>query len=240
MGKNKIAIILGTVCFITTIAIFVQIKTIKASTEKVGITLSDKSELRDELLKWQGQYTILFNDLEQKQKDLETARTKASSNNQEGISMEAELEKDNELLGLTEIKGDGVIIKLDDNRNVSGKNVANISEYLVHEGDLLQIVNELFNAGADAISINGQRIVSTSSILCDGVIIRVNGEKIGVPLTIQAIGYPERLYYALMRPQGYLDIMQDDGVIVEIEKSQNITIPKYSGIYNYDYINKEE
>lgn len=239
MKKNKVAIILGIVCLITTLAIFIQIKTIENSTEKVGITLSDKSALRDELLRWQGQYNSMYAEAETKEKALEDARKKATSDNQDGINMENELKKNNSLLGLTEAIGNGVTITLDDNRNISG-DVLNISDYVVHEADILQITNELFNAGADAISINGQRIVSTSSILCDGVIIRVNGEMIGVPLTIQAIGYPERLYYALMRPQGYLDIMEQDGVVVDIEKTQNIVIPKYEGIYSYDFISKED
>ena len=142
------------------------------------------------------------------------------------------------LLGLTEVKGTGVIIKLDDNRNVKQDEIlGDISSYLVHEEDLLQIVNELFNAGADAISINDQRIVSTTSILCDGNILRVNGEITGVPITIKAIG--DWIYYNLNRPQGYLDIMRRDGVVVELEQVEEITIPKYAGTYNYKYISEK-
>ena len=150
--------------------------------------------------------------------------------------LKLELEDNSKIQGLTDVTGKGITIKLDDNREVDSTEVLNISSYLVHEEDLLQIINELFNAGADAISINNQRIVSTTSVLCDGNIIRVNGEIISVPITIKAIGYPESLYYALMRPQGYLDIMQKDGVVVKVDKSDNITISKYEGVYNYDYI----
>ena len=111
-----------------------------------------------------------------------------------------------------------MIIYLDENREVDSNEVANINGYLVHEEDLLYIVNELFNSGADAVSINDQRIVSTTSILCDGNIIRINGKMIGVPLTIKAIGYPERMEYALTRPGGYLDLMANDGVKISVEK----------------------
>ena len=152
--------------------------------------------------------------------------------------MEQEIILDKMLLGMTELEGRGVIINLDDNRSVSSNEVLNISDYLVHEGDLLQIVHELFNAGADAISINGQRVVSSTAILCDGNIIRVNDNIIGVPIEIKAIGYPESLYYALARPGGYLEYMKNDGVIVSIKKEEKISIPKYEGIYSYKYISR--
>ena len=104
--------------------------------------------------------------------------------------------------------------------------------------DLISLVNELKLAGAEAISINDERIVSTTSILCDGNIIRVNGQMIGVPITIKAIGYPERLDGALTRPGGYLDVMANDGVIVSVERSENISIPKYDGVYTYEYLTR--
>jgi len=147
------------------------------------------------------------------------------------------LQKNNKLLGKTDVEGQGIIITLDDNREINPEEVIDVSLLLVHEGDLLQIVNELFNSGADAISINEQRITNTTAIQCDGNIIRVNGEMIGVPVTIKAIGYPERLVGALTRPQGYLSLMQQDGVIVGISKSENIKISKFTGTYTTDFIN---
>jgi len=151
--------------------------------------------------------------------------------------VENKIKENNKLLGLSEVKGSGIIIKLDDNREVNEEEVLDISSFIVHDGDLRHIVNELFNAGADAISINGKRVVNTTAILCDGNIIRVNDEMVGVPIEIKAIGYPERLYYNVaLRPGGYLKLMATDGVIVEIEKSEDITIPKYEGVYKYEYI----
>ncbi|MEI3434612.1 MAG: DUF881 domain-containing protein [Clostridia bacterium] len=64
-----------------------------------------------------------------------------------------------------------MIINLDDNRQINSSEVLNVSDYLVHEGDLTYIINELFNAGADAIAINDERITSKTSILCDGNVI---------------------------------------------------------------------
>lgn len=223
---------------ILTMAICIQINTIDAATETVGSTLKDNSGLRDELLSVQGKYESLYKELEDKEKKLEEARQSAANKNEGDTQNETSIKNNQKLLGLTEVSGQGIIIKLDENREVNSNEVANISGYLVHEEDLLYIVNELFNSGADAISINDQRIVSTTSILCDGNIIRINGKMIGVPLTIKAVGYPERMDYALTRPGGYLEVMANDGVKISVEKNDNINIPKYDGVYSYDYLSR--
>ena len=169
---------------------------------------------------------------------MEQIRLQATEHSGADSSLEAQIKNNNKLLGLTEVKGPGIIIRLDDNREIDvEEELVNPNLIIVHEGDLLQIVNELFNAGADAISINGKRIVNTTAILCDGNIIRINDEIVGVPIEIKAIGYPASLY-ALNRPQGYLSIMKRDGVIVSTEKKDEITIPKYEGIYKYEYIKR--
>lgn len=219
-----------------TVAICVQINTIESATETVGTTLDDNNDLRDELISLQGTYESLYSQLEDKQKQLEETRAQAA-NKSDGDTQNEEAIKDNQkLLGLTDISGQGIIIHLDENREVDSSEVLNISEYLVHEEDLLYIINELFNSGADAISINDQRIVSTTSIVCDGNIIRINGEMVGVPITIKAVGFPERMEYALTRPGGYLQLMADGGVEVYVERSDNIDIPKFEGVYSNEYL----
>jgi uncharacterized protein YlxW (UPF0749 family) len=234
---KKIAITLGSVCFILVIAIFIQIKTVASITNEEGISLNDNSELRDEVLKWRQAYKDAYKQLEGAEERLENARTQASAASEIDNSVKDQIKKNSQLLGLTEVKGSGIIIKLDDNREVNAEDVIDISSYVVHDGDLLHIVNELFNAGADAISINGKRIVQTTAIMCDGNIIRINDEIVGVPIEIKAIGYPERLYYNVaVRQGGYLKLMARDGVVVDIEKAENLTIPKYEGVYKHQYI----
>ncbi len=223
---------------ILVIAICVQINTIKSSTQNVGTNLRDNSGLRDELLSIQGKYESLYEELEEKEKVLEETRQNAANNNESDSKNEEEIKNNQALLGLTDLSGQGLIIRLDENREIDTEEVININGYLVHEEDLLYIVNELFNCGADAVSINDERVVSTTSILCDGNIIRVNGKMIGVPITIKAIGYPERLDGALTRPGGYLDVMANDGVVVTVERSENISIPKYDGVYAYEYLTR--
>jgi len=236
---KKTSITLGIVCFVLTIAIFIQIKTVESITEEEGISLNDNAELKDEVLTWRQAYKDAYEQLEEVEERLEEARTEAATNSEVDAEIESQIKNNNALLGLTEVKGSGVIIRLDENREISEEDIIDVNSYLVHDGDLIHIVNELFNAGADAISINGKRIVSTTSILCDGNIIRVNDEIVGVPIEIKAICYPQALYN-LKRKGGYLSLMVSGGVIVEMENSDDITIPKYEGVYKYEYISANQ
>lgn len=235
---RKIAITLGIVCLILTVAIFIQIKTVEKITEEEGISLNDNGELQDEVLRWRQTYKDAYTQLEEAEERLEEVRTKAAKSNEVDKEIENKIKKNNALLGLTEVKGPGVIIRLDENREIDEEEIIDVNSYLVHDGDLKHIVNELFNVGADAISINGKRVVSTTSILCDGNIIRVNDEIVGVPIEIKAICYPAASYN-LRRKGGYLSLMVAGGVIVEMENSDEITIPKYEGVYKYEYISSK-
>lgn len=231
MLKNKkVPIVLGVVCCVLVIAIFAQMKTVNDMENSVGSSWSSNSELIDEVLKEQEKYNKLFEQLERAEERLEEVRKEATAGNQEATEAEKELKENNILLGLTDVKGEGIIIKLDDNRNVEGDEL-NVSQYLVHEEDLLQIVNELFNAGAEAISINDHRVTNTTAIRCDGNIIRVNDQVITVPITIKAI-CSKAILNTLIRPGGYLELLEEQGVIWEIEPKGEITIQKYNGVYS--------
>ena len=102
--------------------------------------------------------------------------------------------------------------------------------------DILSIVNELRNTGAEAISINDQRVLTTTFIKCGGAIININGERVGAPFEIKAIGLPENLAN-LDRPGGYLDSLREKYQIgATLKKSDKLTIPKYSGVISYKYM----
>ena len=236
MGKNlKISLILGIMCFFLTFGIVVQINTVSKSTTTVGKTLVE-NELRDSVLRWKQKYENAYEKLEEKEKNLNSLREQVSNSDETHSGMSSKLARYNSLLGNTEVVGKGIIITVTDGDG-SNLNSSWASDYIVHDGDLYEIVNSLKNAGAEAISINGQRIVSKSSITCAGNVVLINGEKVGVPYEIKAIGLPSMLYGAVTMPNGYIDWMIDDGVKVDIKpiEKETIVIPKYEGIYKLEY-----
>ncbi len=236
MSKNfKISLILGIMCFFLTLGIVVQINTVSKSTTTVGKTLVE-NELRDSVLRWKQKYENAYEKLEEKEDTLNKLREQVSNTDETHSGMSSKLARYNSLLGNTELIGKGIIITVTDGDG-SNLNGNFTSDYIVHDGDLYEIVNSLKNAGAEAISINDQRIVSKSSITCAGNVVLINGEKVGVPYEIKAIGLPSMLYGAVTMPNGYIDWMIDDGVKVDIDpiEKETIVIPKYEGIYKLEY-----
>lgn len=236
-GKNKlnkkmISVVLGIMCLALTLGICVQIRTVENSNSKVSNNYQENN-LRAEVLKYKEKYDNKYNDLEKAEKELEEKREKSTKNNKELTEKEEQIKAGNKIIGLTEVSGPGVIVTLNDSKK-EASSVLNPSTLLVHDVDVLGVVNELKNAGAEAISINDKRIVPTTGISCRGNIIDINGEKSGVPFVIKAIGLPEQLS-GLSRPGGYLELLRNASVGAELKKSDNIIIPKYTGVIDYDY-----
>ena len=128
--------------------------------------------------------------------------------------------------GLTDVVGDGIIITLTD-----------INEMIYDAEDLLELINELRSAGAEAISINDERIVNTSDIVqITSSIIKVNSKNISNPLVIKAIGDKTYLKSALTIKNGYYDVKVKNGYDIEVVEENNIKINKYSKVVDLKYI----
>ena len=237
MKEKNIAIMLGVMCFLLTVGICVQVRTVTSNASKMGRTYAE-NELSESVLKWKEKYDLAYQKLETKEVKLEKLRETVSTSSESSETAKADLEKNNMALGYSEVIGPGITIILKDGELNSNK--LDVSSYLVHYSDLVEVINALKNAGAEAISVNGQRIVNTTAISCAGNIIRVNNEKVGVPFVINAIGSKEKLYGALTMLGGYIDKLKDDGVDVDITQQNSITIPKYDGVYKYEYATKAE
>jgi uncharacterized protein YlxW (UPF0749 family) len=241
MKDWKVALTFGVVCFVLTIGICIQLKTIDNTNSTVTQTLTG-NELRDQVLKWKEKYDKAVVDLGKSEQKLEDVRQQSTKNDETAINKEEQIKLDNTIIGLTDVTGNGIVITLRDNNTIKKSNISpleDINLYLVHAGDLVEVVNALKNAGAEAISINGERITNFTSIYCAGNVVVVNGEKISSPIEIKAIGSPELLYGALTIPGGYLDLMEETGVMVEVKKTENIKINKYEGIINSQYMKSE-
>lgn len=231
LKKEQVAITLGIMCFVLAFGIGIQLKTTKNLEQAVGSTYRENA-LRDEVLKWKEQYDHVYSTLENAEKVLEKERKVSISSDDNSVEKQKQLKELNMYLGLTDVEGEGITITLRDNTS----SLISTAEDLVHDSDLRAVVNELKNAGAEAISINGQRIVPSTSINCVGTVIQVNDEVVGGPFIIKAIGYKENLKGGVMRPGGFIELLISDGINVETKESDNIKINKYNGVLTDKYI----
>jgi uncharacterized protein YlxW (UPF0749 family) len=131
-----------------------------------------------------------------------------------------------DLNGLRKKRDDGVEITLKDSSlPVSPGEDPNAG--IVHNVDLLLIVNQLWAAGAKAISINDQRLVATSEISCAGPVITVNRTRVSSPFVIRAVGPVDKLSAQLEQDGSYLNYLASYGIDTHVE-AKKLEIPAFS------------
>ncbi|MCS7273011.1 MAG: DUF881 domain-containing protein [Fimbriimonadales bacterium] len=174
--------------------------------------------------------------LRQRINELETA---FASGAKQAEVLSKSLEEAKLIAGLLDVEGPGIELVLrDSTRKPTGESLEQLLPelYTIHDYDLLRVVNELRQAGAEAISINGQRIVATTGIRCTGPVVYINDVKMASPFVIHAIGDPKTLIGALEMPGGALsDIKSVDPKMVELRALDKVRIPAYSGPTQFRY-----
>ena len=150
---------------------------------------------------------VVLSKEQRKQKEIESLKEKLTEKNDIAEEKKKEVLENNVKLGLTNLRGEGIELVLKDGEDK--KKVGNDAlQIIVHDTDILEIVNVLRNAGAEAISINDQRVIATTPISCIGTVIKINDEKLGGPYVIRAIGNSDYLKTALEIPGGILRILE--------------------------------
>lgn len=147
---------------------------------------------------------------------------------------DAEVERLNLLAGTSEVYGPGLEIVLDD--STSNKKMGeNPNLYIVHDEDLLRILNELRAAGAEAISVNDQRIGAMSELRCAGPTVSINNVRSAPPYVIKAIGDPKTMASALRLRGGVVDTFAFWGINVKIHDTDKVVVPGQKITRAYEY-----
>lgn len=229
-----ISVIVGIMFFALTLTIFIQFKTINY-TDINALETMQESELRTELTAIKTKYTETAEQLKETKNMIKEYEETINTDKEAAVLLESELEKSRNLVGKNAVQGEGIIVTLEDVE--VGKNG------IIRDDDLIELVNELKSAGAEAISINGHRIVNTSYIIeLDVGFISINGERREVsPYVVKAIGDITYLESGLSQKQyGFIDKTINSGKSVTIEKSDNIYIEAYSGTIELKYAKEVE
>jgi uncharacterized protein YlxW (UPF0749 family) len=131
--------------------------------------------------------------------------------------------------GLTEAEGPGLTIVLRDSHKPV-ENILDPAGGIIHDTDVLKVVNELWNAGAEAIAVNGKRVGPRTNFRCVGSTILVDSIKVASPIRIQVIGDQQTLLGAMNMPGGPLDEIRDvDSQMVEIVPVEKHRLPAFTG-----------
>lgn len=142
--------------------------------------------------------------------------------------------------GFVPLKGEGVVILMSDSQRIKGE-YQSISELIIHDEDVYQMIWELRNAGAEAISINDERVLfHYSKVTCNGPTIRVNGRLFSQPFIIKAIGPRKALQAAINVYGSHAHSLRQKGVFIEANTSVMVEIPSYRDEPVFRYIERSE
>ena len=228
-GKIAVVITIAIACFALTTIMFMQFKIVN-QTDVTSIEAMREEELRTELANWKDKYNEAEEQYQQKSEELAEYKEKEQSEVESSALVEKEQSQINLYLGKSDVEGEGIIITL--NEYSSDEDVEPIGAE-----DLLVIVDYLRSAGAEAISINEERIINMTDIVyVNNSIIYVNQQRILAPYVIKAIGDETRLESVLLGTGGYVDELKKIGFDISITKENKIKIPKYNSDIGYKYI----
>lgn len=222
---TAVTIVVFIVCIVLVSVMLMQFRTVE-QTDITEIENMRESELRVALADWKTRYEEVSAQLEDVNKRIGEYNQRIADNEEASELVDEELNESNILVGKTDVEGEGVIITIN-----------NTDTHQITATELLTLVNELRYAGAEAISINEVRVLSTSAIVDLSSYISVNQQRLESPYVVKAIGDKEYLSSTLnLKGSGFIDIYKNQGMSISMEQSNRVRIPKYNGEFEINYM----
>lgn len=212
------AISILIICITFVAVLCIQFKTVEKVNETDIENMRD-AELREQVSEWKSKYEEAYEKLEENNSKIDEYNEKLESNEEASELLDEELKKSQLILGTTDVTGEGVVITLTDK-----------PDNPIEAADLVELINELRFAGAEAISINEVRIINMTDLAdIDSYIIVKPSQRLVSPYVVKAIGNQTYLTSTLcLKNSGFVDRYNNSGKSVSLEKQRNIKIPKYS------------
>ena len=158
-----------------------------SSVERQAFTSSAQQVLADQVLQLEEEQQQLRADIADAEAEVQRIQEESTSSSATLAALNAQLERARLAVGLTAVFGPGVVVEISDSNRVVPPG-ENPSSYIVLVDDLRDIVTALWASGAEAITIDGERLVASSSIYGVGASVLVNTSFLSPPFRIEAIG----------------------------------------------------
>lgn len=229
--KIALAVSIFIICIFLVAVLFIQFKTVR-EVNNADLESLRETELREKIATWKSKYEDANEKLEEVVKKIEEYQTEIDENLESSEALEKELQQSEMLVGNTDVVGEGIEITLYDTEEAS-----------IMAGDLVELVNELKFAGAEAISINNIRVINMTDIvdIADRFILIKPRQRLSSPYVIKAIGNPTYLSSTLsLKNSGYIDRHTSVGQNITMETQRSMTIPKYIGTMEVKYMKEAE
>ncbi len=222
-------------CILFGFLLSMQFKSVDISSNALTSQQLRAEELQSLLNKEREKNQELYEELLRGKDDLSQYRDQALQSGDYAAILADELARAELAAGFTDVVGPGLIVTMSDSTKNPADTTADPSYYIIHDNDILQVVNELRDAGAEALSINGERLLATSEIRCAGSIVSVNNNRYAAPYVIRAIGDPAAMSSALSMRGGVIDQLSIWDIQVDVQQSEEVLIRAYTGKTTFQY-----
>ncbi|NLN96890.1 MAG: DUF881 domain-containing protein [Eubacteriaceae bacterium] len=226
MNKGKWSITL--VCIIFGIMIALQVKAIDNVNNR--LTVEQDPDVLEQMVVLEEENEKLREENSALQEQYEKIEQAVIGDNAYLKEIKQMIDKERTIAGMTDLEGRGLVINMNPSEMALNERSQIQSAVL-----LLTLNNELNAAGAEAISINGERIINRTEIRQVGSYVQINGKKYNYPFEIRVIGDPDTLYNAITMPSGVVDLLKVNTFKVRIEKKDDIKIEGYKGNVEVQY-----
>ena len=214
---------IGIICILFTSIMFVQFKSVQVI-EASGVGQKRETELRTEYSALKDKSNEMKQQLEEIQNTTKEYTDQSSDVQATMDLLKSDVDKARCDLGYTDVKGPGIVLTIAD-----GKNAANDKEQVVTYNDLIMAINELKYAGAEAISLNDERVVNNSFVANISEYMVMNDNRISGPYTIKVIGDSKNLESVINIKGGIKDYLESYNKQISYTVENEVYINKYNG-----------
>lgn len=222
-GKVIMIVTIGIICILLTSVMFLQFKSVQVI-EESGVGQKRETELRTEYSTLKDKSSEMKQQLEEIQNTTKEYTDQSSDVQATMDLLKSDVDKARCDLGYTDVKGPGIILTIAD-----GKNAANDKEQVITYNDLIMAINELKYAGAEAISLNDERVVNNSFVANISEYMVMNDNRISGPYTIKVIGDSKNLKSVINIKGGIKDYLESYNKQISYTVENEVYINKYNG-----------
>ncbi|HEV8340384.1 MAG TPA: DUF881 domain-containing protein [bacterium] len=209
-----------------------QVRTELSIQRQVGIPSTRLSELAVELQRQEQYREKLEAEVGRLRGDLAALERRAAEGQVEVARMNRDLRSLRTLAGFVPLEGPGVVVEMSDSPAPIQPG-EDPNKTILHYTDIHAVINDLWAGGADAIAVNGERIITRTGVSCVGTTILCNTKRVAPPYRIAAIGDPARLLRQVNRPGGPAELLRAFRFPLRAYAADRVRVPAYRGIFSF-------
>jgi uncharacterized protein YlxW (UPF0749 family) len=172
--------------------------------------------------------TGLRSQVDDLRRQIDAVQAAGASRQSSLAGLQDQLQQAKLLAGLDPVRGPGVRVVLDDSDRRTSP-TGNVNDLVIHSQDIQAVVNSLWRAGAEAIAVNDQRLVSTSAVLCVGNTLLLNGTVQSPPYRVDAVGAVRDRFDSDSQVKAFHDAADTFGLRFSVTTADSLTLPAYDG-----------